>query len=112
MENDPVNWVDFTGEVTEESVYQEANVLSPVPKWWEVNVNHIEPVKQILSKSCLFCHFLQILIGGRNNPDISRKRERATNTIKRAFLQNPQKFYLQLKRYIIYVIKENCPAVS
>src|SRR5580765_697039 len=58
------------GEEQEESPREAENILRPFPQGRELQVNHVETVKQILSKETVSYMILQIPIGGGHGPNI------------------------------------------
>ena len=53
---------------------QEGDVLISLSKWGKVDLDHIEPVEEILTKDLFLHGKRQIAIGGSNDADIHHNR--------------------------------------
>ena len=58
------------GEEQEKSPRESENIFRPFPQGRELQINHVEPIKQILPKETLPYMILQIAIGGGHGPNI------------------------------------------
>ena len=83
------------------------DILLPFPQRRDFDGDNIQAVIKILPEFLLPYHFLQIFIGGRQNPHIDRNLLIGTNADDLPFLQDTQQLCLQIQRHIADLIQEN-----
>ncbi len=72
----------------------------------EGDVEHLEPVEQILAKIPALHRLLQIAVGGRNHADVGLLRPRAAEPLELALLQDPQKLGLGRRAHLADFVQE------
>ena len=75
-------------------------ILLPVSQRREVQLQHIQPVKQILAKPAVSHFLFQVFVGGRDNAHINRNDGITSETHNLALLQNTQQTALEVWRHI------------
>src|SRR4029450_10353014 len=86
-------------------------VSPPLPQWREVDVEHIQPIVQIVPEVTQGHAFLDIAIGRRDHAHIHLDRLRPTDPKERAALEHAQQLDLRAERHLPDLVEENGPAV-
>ena len=68
---------------------QQGNVLFALAQGWQHHWHNVQTIIQIFTKMAVAHGFLQIRIGGGNNPDIDVNRTIASYPFKSPLLQDP-----------------------
>src|SRR4029453_16694095 len=98
-----------TGELTNEMLNKQGNIVGSVAQWWHRNRKHVQAVVQIHSKSTFRCHALEILVGCRQYPHINSSGLRASERRNRTFLECTQELGLQLNGYSLTSSRKSVP---
>ena len=86
---------------------QQRNILPAFPERGDLQRNHVEPVEQIFPELPVFHHLLQVPVGCRDHAGVGRNGLRSAEPLKRAVLQNPQQFDLDMQRDFPDLIKKD-----
>jgi hypothetical protein len=73
---------------------QQQNVIPPRPQWGNLDGDHIQPEKQILSKRALFHQPIEVFVGCGHDADIYFPRTTGPDHTDLSFLKYPQQFDL------------------
>ncbi|SYK73641.1 Uncharacterised protein [Klebsiella pneumoniae] len=73
---------------------QQPHILRPLTQRRQIQVNHIEAVKQILAEMAFPHPFMHIAVGRGNNADIHADGFTAADALKFFLLHHPQQFHL------------------
>ena len=87
--------LEFFIENGDEMVGQKRNVLDPIPQRGDVDGHHIEAVIEIQAEIAAAGSFLQVLIGGGDDPDVGVDQRIAADTFELFFLGDAQELDLQ-----------------
>ena len=92
-------------------VGQQRNVLGPVLKTGQIDVDHIDAVEHILPECPGFDFCLQVLCRCGNHPDIKGNRLVAAHPDQFFFLKGTQKLYLHGMGHLPDFIQKNRPPI-
>lgn len=71
---DPFNFFPFPGCILlNEEIDKRRNVLLPRPKRWNVDADDVQPLVKVGPEFFFLHPFLQVSVGGSDNPDIGAK---------------------------------------
>ena len=94
------------GVLAKEVLRQQGDVAPACSQGGNVQLNHVEPVVQVLPKTSLLDHFHKVAVGGHHHADVYRDRLVAANPLELAFLQKPQQFDLKRQRDLADLVKK------
>jgi len=102
------------GKAADEVRDQSWNVFRALTERGHANREHVQPVEQIGAERALLNHLRQVLIRGRNHPDIDlRGAAAASETLDLLLLQCPEELGLQLQRQVADLVeKQRAPIRS
>jgi hypothetical protein len=100
-----------TGELTNEMLNKQGNIVDSVAQWWHRNRKHVQAVVQIHSKSTFRCHALEILVGRRQYAHVNASGLRASERRKRTFLDRTQELRLQLNGQFANLVEKECSTI-
>ena len=98
----------FGGEV----LGQELDVLGPVSQGRNLDVDHVEPVEQILPHGAIADGLLEVAVGGGDQPDVHFDRLGAADPVDLAFLDDPQKLGLEMRVHLADLIEKQGAAIG
>ena len=107
-----IGWSPDIFVLIQEVLGEDEDVISPFPERWDVNVHHVEAVIQVFSEGAILHLFKEILIGGGNDPYVYLQGAGRANSIERAFLDDPQQFYLHGRAHFRNLVQEEGAAVG
>ena len=81
-------------------------VFSTLPQRWDLDRKDAQTVEEILAKVTLVNFFLQVPIGGGNDPDINFARAGVADPFKLLFLQHAEQLGLHRERHFTDFIEE------
>jgi len=79
-------------DLFQKAVDQHRNVLIPLAQGRQLEINHIQSVIQVFSKTSGFNQFFEMMTGRRNHTNINVAVLVAADRRDRVILQNPQQF--------------------
>src|SRR5262249_37587790 len=85
----------FTSRLSHEMVDEQRDIFTPLTKRRQMNFYHIEAVVEIFSKQSILHGFSKIHVGGRDDPDIHRRRMQTSEPFDLTFLQDAKELRLQ-----------------
>ncbi len=86
---------------------QKGDVLPPLTQRGHVDLDHVQPVEQILPKAPVLHGGLEILVGGRDKPDVHLDGLGTADTLEDPLLQDPQELDLNVRgEFADFVQKE------
>src|SRR4029077_7541578 len=71
-----------------------------------LDVEHLQPIEQILAERALFYRLAQIAIARRNDPNIGFLYARAAEALELALLQEPQKLCLRDEAHLAHFVEK------
>src|SRR5262245_38632113 len=83
------------GEEQEKSPREAEDIFRPFPQRWELQVNDVETIKQILPKEPLSYMILEIAIGRSHGPNVGAPGFVFTDTFEFLVFEKAQQFCLQ-----------------
>ena len=93
-------------------MYQQTDISRSFAQRRQSDRKDIQAVVQIHSETPFGDHFLETLVGGRNNARIHANGLRTTESLQLLFLNRTQEFWLKLDRQFANFIQEERPAVG
>src|SRR3977135_2805692 len=96
----------------EEMIGPQQNVRFALAQRRHKNREDIEPVIEILAKLPGGDGFLDVFVGGRDQPHVDLDSLRAAETFELSLLQDPQQFYLGRDIQITNLVEKQCAAIS
>ena len=88
------------------------DVIAALPEGWRVDRKNVDAIVQVLAESALQHHRLEILVGGRDQPDIGLLRRGTANRPELPLLNDTQQFGLGGQRNIAKFIQEKAAVVG
>src|SRR5579862_4661477 len=85
---------------------QENNVFAPLAQRWNGQWENVEAIIEVAPEFAIFDHLLQIAMGRGDNANIHLLRTRAAQSLKFAFLQDPEQFRLKLEWDVTNFVEE------
>src|SRR4029077_14147361 len=82
------------GEGAQEVIGEEGDVIAPTPEGGEVHYNDVEAIEQVLPELSPFDEFLEVDIGGRDDPDIHPDALHGAEGQEFPLLDHPQELRL------------------
>lgn len=76
------------------------------------NLDHVQPVIEIVAEGALLHHGRQVLVGGRHHADVHLDLLAAAHTLELPFLQNAQQLDLQVRRQLGDFVQKKRAAVG
>ena len=109
----PANVLVHRGvEMLQKRLRQQEDVLAPFAQGRRTELDHVEPVKQVLPEIVLADGFDDVLVGGGDEADIHPQLVIAPHARKRAVLQKAQQLGLQRTAHVADLVQENGAAVG
>ena len=90
---------------------QDRDVLHPFSQGWQLDLDDVEPIKQILTEFSLFHEALQRPVRRSDHAHVDLDCPCSTHALERPLLQNSQQFDLHSGRHITDFIQKNGAAV-
>ena len=81
-------------DLFEKRFAQGQDVSRSCPKWRELDIEYLQPIKEVLAKGFMGYGCFKINIGGRDDPQINMHLFGAANSSKAMCLQKAQQFSL------------------
>ena len=100
------------GELVEEELRQQRDVLRPLAERRELDREDAEAVVQVLAERLLADGLEQVAIGGGDDPDVDLHRRRAADPVELVLLQDAEQLGLGLERELADLVEEDRPAVG
>ncbi len=111
--DDAANVAAFLGgEARAKAPREIGNILAARAQRRNADREHVEPVKQILAKLPALHLLDQILIGGRDQPDIDAHRPLRADRVDLALLQRAQQLDLQIERQFADFVEKQRAAIG
>ncbi|MBA7711270.1 hypothetical protein ES703_120226 [subsurface metagenome] len=107
-----IHQAHLPGLLLHEVLHQGGDVVLSIPQGRDGDGKDLEPEVEVFAELPIPDHYLQVAVGGGDDPDIHLDRLRSTHPLNLLFLQNPQKPHLGLKLKLAHFIKEYGSAVS
>jgi hypothetical protein len=85
---------------------------SPVAQRRDVDVEDVEPVVEVLAKAPVADPFLEIAVGGRDDPDVDPQRFVGSQRLDGPLLEHPQQLGLRGQRHLRHLVEQQRPAVG
>ena len=102
---------NLSGKAMDEIFQQRQNIIPSLPKGWHLDREHVEPVKEVGTKSSICGGGFEIAIGCRNHPNIDLDGLFASHPLKFPLLQHSQECHLGIRGQLTDFIEENGSAV-
>ena len=102
----------FGGELLEEALDQQRNVLGPLAQRRHDDGHDLQPVKQVLAELARRHRLLQLLVGGGDDAHVDADQFGAADHAERAVLQHAQQVALALGREVADLVQEQRAAVG
>jgi hypothetical protein len=101
------------GEQPDKMSGEQADIATPLAQRRKHDREYIQPVVEVRAKFAFLYHVPQILISGRQDPQVYLTRLRAAKPFECAFLDRAQELRLQLKwQFADFVEEERAPIGS
>src|SRR5450631_1424671 len=91
---------------------EQRDVLLALPEWGDRDGENVEPVEQVFPESAVLDLFLQVPVGGRDDPYVGLNGAGTAQPLKLAVLDDPEQFGLQLQRHLADFVEEYGAAVG
>src|ERR1700730_9047202 len=98
-----------SGEFLQERVGQERDVATALAQGWNVDVEDLQPIEQILPEASLSDSPLQITIARGNHADIGLDEPRATESPELPLLQDTKQLRLGHRAHLAHFVEEQDP---
>ena len=99
------------GDLAEEMVGEEREVLHPLPERGDVDRNRVQPVEEIGAEETRRHRLLQRPVRRGDDPHVGCPLARPSDAPVAAVLQEPEKLGLQLGRHVTDLVEEERPSV-
>src|SRR4030095_13271455 len=86
--------------LAEKGCGERQNVVTPLPEWWNVNVEDVQPVVEICAEFPLRDRILEVSISGGDDADVDADRPRAAQAQELTLLQHAQEFRLRRRCHL------------
>ena len=86
--------------------HEERNVLAPFAQGRNPDRKDVQPVVQVRPECLRRDHFMEIAVGGGDQPKIDANDARASESLDLALLNGAQQLRLQLQRDIADLVEE------
>lgn len=96
----------FRDELLQEMLYQEGDVLSPVPEGRKRQLDDLQAVVKVFPELAALHLCLQVLVGGRDDSNIHPHRLRVSHSLEFLFLEDPQEAQLHPRRNVADLVEE------
>lgn len=93
-------------EPIEEMLGNQGDVTSSLTERRQMDIDHIEPVEEVLTKAALLNFRGQIPVGCGDDPDIDMDQFLSTDAADDTFLNDPEQFLLQSRRGVADFIQK------
>src|SRR5580693_781511 len=100
------------GELSNEVLYQEPNIISSFPQRRQRDWKDVEPIVEIGTKFLFLHHLPQILISSSDETYVNLKGAVASQALELLFLKNAEELWLQFEGQIADFIEKQRAAVS
>ncbi len=100
------------GEILEEIIDEQWDVLAPLAQRRDVNADDVQPVEKVLAELPRGHGLFERLVRGGDNAHVGRDRLVAADPLEGAGLQNPQDFGLGGRGHVADFIQEKRPAMA
>src|SRR3972149_865587 len=94
-------------ELSKEVFHEKRYVLSALPQRRHMERYYIQPVEEVFPEPSLCSLFLQVLVGGRDDPCVDSDELRAPYPLKALFLEPSQYFCLGAQAHVPYLVEED-----
>ena len=91
---------------------QELDITSPFAQWREMNLDRVQPEKQILPEAACFRFGIHICVCCGDNARANPSSMRRTYTLHFSRLQHAKQLCLQIQRNVRNLVEEECAAIS
>ncbi len=86
---------------------QQQDVLAALAQWRYLQVQHVQAVEQVFAKGTLGDHFLQVAVGGAEDPHVDLDLTVAAHPAKAAIAEKPQQLGLQVGRHFADLVEKH-----
>ena len=93
----------------EEMVHQEGNILAPLPERRHLELNDVEPVKEIFPERVFPDLLFEVAVRGGDDPDVGLLVGDPPDPPEFLFLQDAQQLSLELERHLADFVKKEGP---
>ena len=100
------------GELAQEVIGQQRNVLAPLAQRRHVERNHVQPVEQILAKIAALDLLLQILVGGRDHAHVHLHELGRAHRLEALLVERAQHLGLRPQAHVADLVQEQRAAVG
>ena len=101
-----------SGEFRHEQIRQRQNILAPLAQRPDVQLHHVQPVKQILAKTTGLHLFLQIPVARGKDADVRLDFSVRAEALESSILRHAQQFRLERRRHLGDFVQKNRSAVG
>ncbi|OPZ59375.1 MAG: hypothetical protein BWY87_01038 [Deltaproteobacteria bacterium ADurb.Bin510] len=99
-------------EQRQEVLKQQRDVLAALPERRQGELDHLEPVIEILAKFALSDHLAQVAVGGRDHAGANLDGRAVADAFKLAFLQHAQELELNARRDVADLVQKDRTAAG
>ena len=100
------------GELLDEIVDQDGNVLAPLAERGQADRDHLQPVVEVAAERARLDRLLQVAIGGREDADVDLDRLVRADAGDLAVFQHPQQLDLRGQGHVAHLVEEHRAAVG
>src|SRR5712675_1387609 len=93
-------------DVLKERVGEQQDVAFALTKRWNLDIEHLEAIVQILTEIAAFDSFSQVAVGGGDHPDVRLLRPRTAQPLKFALLEDAQELRLGRRAHLAHFIEK------
>ena len=85
---------------------QKRKILHPLPEEWHPDGNHVQSIKEILTKRSLRSSLIEHSVRGRDDAHVHLNRLRSAHPFEFALLKHPEQLGLNLQGHITHLIEK------
>src|ERR1700716_751599 len=88
--------------------YEQRDIVSTFTEWWQMKVDDVKPIEQVLTKGTALGKTFETAIGRCDDPRAHLNCRAATHRHDLTFLQHAQQLYLQSGTCLTDLIEKHC----
>ena len=100
------------GGLAQQMISQQRDILSPFGKRWDLQIHHVESVKQIFAELAAGHRLRQVAVGRGDDPHVDLDIAVAAQRTHLTLLQDAQQLHLQRNRHITDLVEKQRTALS
>ncbi len=95
-----------------EQVVGQLQAIGAIPERRQGDLQHVEPIEQVLAERAVGDHRLQVAVGRRDQPHVGRPLGRLADPLVPPLLEEPQQLRLQRERQVADLVEEERAALG